>query len=152
MSISENHSISEEYKSSLLAKVTGITLASSLLMGSVILIIGMTIYTIALVDQYITESFCLARSTSAVADSFPEIEHITDQIMDVYHSMTDEERGDFNSEKYREKLMAKLKEILEDKNVDEQRVITEAAIFSEKIAIDEETVRLRSHISQCFTL
>ena len=50
--------------------------------------------------------------------------------------------------RYREKLMAKLKEILEDKNVDEQRVITEAAIFAEKIAIDEETVRLRSHIAQ----
>ena len=50
--------------------------------------------------------------------------------------------------RYREKLTAKLKEILEDKNVDEQRVITEAAIFAEKIAIDEETVRLRSHIAQ----
>ena len=54
--------------------------------------------------------------------------------------------------RYREKLMAKLKEILEDKNVDEQRVITEAAIFAEKIAIDEETVRLRSHIAQFRTL
>ena len=54
--------------------------------------------------------------------------------------------------RYREKLMSKLKEILEDKNVDEQRVITEAAIFAEKIAIDEETVRLRSHIAQFRTL
>ena len=104
MSISENHSISEEYKSSLLAKVTGITLASSLLMGSVILIIGLTLYTIALVDQYITESFCLARSTAVVADSFPETEHIADQVMEVYHSMTDEEREDFRSEQYREKF------------------------------------------------
>ena len=54
--------------------------------------------------------------------------------------------------RYREKLMARLREILEDKNVDEQRVITEAAVFAEKIAIDEETVRLRSHISQFRTL
>ncbi len=52
------------------------------------------------------------------------------------------------AQKYREKLMGKLREILEDNNVDEQRVITEAAIFAEKIAIDEETVRLRSHINQ----
>lgn len=52
------------------------------------------------------------------------------------------------AEKYREKLMLKLSEILEEKNIDEQRIITEAAIFAEKIAIDEETVRLRSHISQ----
>ena len=44
--------------------------------------------------------------------------------------------------------MAKLTEILGDKNIDEQRIITEAAIFAEKIAIDEETVRLRSHINQ----
>ena len=104
MSRSEKDSIKEEYKSPLIAKVTGITLASSLLMGSVILIIGMTLYTIALIDQYITESFCLARSTSVVADSFPETEHITDQVMDVYRSMTDEERMDFRSEQYREKF------------------------------------------------
>ena len=39
-------------------------------------------------------------------------------------------------------------EILHDKNIDEQRVLTEAAIFAEKVAVDEETVRLRSHISQ----
>lgn len=52
------------------------------------------------------------------------------------------------SVKYREKLMAKLTEILGDNNIDEQRIITEAAIFAEKIAIDEETVRLRSHIKQ----
>ncbi len=49
---------------------------------------------------------------------------------------------------YREKLFAKLSEILSDRNIDEQRVLTEAAIFSEKVAVDEETVRLRSHIEQ----
>lgn len=53
---------------------------------------------------------------------------------------------------YREKLFAKLSEILSDKNIDEQRILTEAAVFSEKIAVDEETVRLRSHISQFRTL
>lgn len=51
-------------------------------------------------------------------------------------------------EKYRERLYRKLCELFESNDVDEQRIITEAAIFSEKIAVDEETVRLRSHISQ----
>lgn len=104
MSISEKHSIKEDYNSSLLAKVTGITLASSLLMGSVILIIGMTLYAIALTGQYITESFCIARTTAVVAGRFPETEHLTDQVLDVYHNMTDEERLDFKSEQYREKF------------------------------------------------
>ncbi len=51
-------------------------------------------------------------------------------------------------ENYRSRLYQKLSEVLEDKNVDEQRIVTEAAIFSEKVAVDEETVRLRSHIGQ----
>lgn len=51
-------------------------------------------------------------------------------------------------ENYRNRLYQKLSEVLEDKNVDEQRIVTEAAIFSEKVAVDEETVRLRSHIGQ----
>lgn len=51
-------------------------------------------------------------------------------------------------ENYRNRLYQKLSEVLEDKNIDEQRIVTEAALFSEKIAVDEETVRLRSHISQ----
>ncbi len=49
---------------------------------------------------------------------------------------------------YREKLFAKLSEVLADKAVDEQRILTEAAIYAEKIATDEETVRLRSHIEE----
>lgn len=52
------------------------------------------------------------------------------------------------SKAYEERLYAKIKETLADRNIDEQRIITEVAIFSEKTAIDEETVRLRSHISQ----
>lgn len=59
-----------------------------------------------------------------------------------------EEQSPLTVEAYRNKLYKKLSEVLADKNIDEQRIITEAAIFSEKIAVDEETVRLRSHISQ----
>lgn len=49
---------------------------------------------------------------------------------------------------YRERLTAKIREVLEDRQIDETRVITEAAIFADKVAVDEETVRLRSHIAQ----
>lgn len=47
---------------------------------------------------------------------------------------------------YRERLYNRLKELLEDKNIDESRILTEAAIFADKTAVDEETVRLKSHI------
>ena len=60
-----------------------------------------------------------------------------------------EEKAPNATENYRKKLYDKLTEILNDKKIDEQRIITEAAIFSEKTAVDEETVRLRSHINQC---
>ena len=59
-----------------------------------------------------------------------------------------EKQSPLTVEAYRNKLYKKLSEVLADKNIDEQRIITEAAIFSEKIAVDEETVRLRSHIAQ----
>lgn len=49
---------------------------------------------------------------------------------------------------YRERLEAKMAEVLNGAGVDEQRILTEAAVFADHIAVDEETVRLRSHISQ----
>lgn len=55
-------------------------------------------------------------------------------------------------ENYRNKLRSKLEEILENRDIDEQRILTEAAVFAEKIAVDEETVRLRSHIAQLRTM
>ena len=51
-------------------------------------------------------------------------------------------------EGYKQRLYDKIKETIGDREVDDQRVITEVAIFADKIAVDEETVRLRSHISQ----
>ncbi len=51
-------------------------------------------------------------------------------------------------ENYRARLKAKMDEILGDNTVDEARILAEAAIFADKIAVDEETVRLRSHIKQ----
>ena len=52
------------------------------------------------------------------------------------------------AEGYRTRLYAKLTELLADKNIDEQRILTETAIFAEKTAVDEETVRLHSHLAQ----
>ncbi len=49
---------------------------------------------------------------------------------------------------YRERLIEKMNELLEDKQISEQRILLEAGIFAEKTAIDEETVRLKSHFSQ----
>lgn len=49
---------------------------------------------------------------------------------------------------YSEKLYARLQELLGDRNIDEGRLVTEAAIFADKTAIDEETVRLHSHVAQ----
>ena len=49
---------------------------------------------------------------------------------------------------YRARLEAKLKEVLASTNIDESRILTEAAIFADKVAVDEETVRLRSHLAQ----
>lgn len=59
-----------------------------------------------------------------------------------------EERSPETVVEYREKLWKKMSEVLSSTAIDEQRILAEAAIFADKIAVDEETVRLRSHIAQ----
>lgn len=49
---------------------------------------------------------------------------------------------------YRARLQSKMSEILANTQLDESRILTEAAIFADKVAVDEETVRLRSHLAQ----
>ena len=51
---------------------------------------------------------------------------------------------------YRHRLENKLREVLSSTNIDESRILTEAAIFADKVAVDEETVRLRSHLQQMY--
>ena len=63
-----------------------------------------------------------------------------------------EGRSEESVKAYRARLEAKIKELLSDTSVDEQRLLTETAIFADKIAVDEETVRLKSHISQIKSL
>lgn len=59
-----------------------------------------------------------------------------------------EQSSPITVKEYRERLLGKLNEILGSSGIDESRILTEAAIFADKVAVDEETVRLRSHISQ----
>lgn len=59
-----------------------------------------------------------------------------------------EERSPETVKEYREKLTARMQEVLQSTTIDESRILTEAAIYADKVAVDEETVRLRSHLAQ----
>ena len=59
-----------------------------------------------------------------------------------------EQRSPETVREYREKLTARMQEVLQSTTIDEARILTEAAIYADKIAVDEETVRLRSHVAQ----
>ena len=59
-----------------------------------------------------------------------------------------EERSPETVREYRQKLTARMQEVLQSTAIDEQRILQEAAIYADRIAVDEETVRLRSHVSQ----
>ena len=59
-----------------------------------------------------------------------------------------ERRSPETVKEYRERLWRKMTEVLQNTALDEQRILLEAGIFADKVAVDEETVRLRSHIAQ----
>ncbi len=59
-----------------------------------------------------------------------------------------EERSPETIKLYRERIEQKVRELLESAQVDEQRLLTETAVFADKVAVAEETVRLRSHMQQ----
>ena len=63
-----------------------------------------------------------------------------------------EQRSPETVREYREKLTARMQEVLQSTMIDEARILTEAAIYADKIAVDEETVRLRSHLKQLDTM
>ena len=91
------------------------------------------------------DSFISMRETegSRIKDDFKGRINYIEELVEII-----EERSPQVNENYRERLYAKLKEILDDKNIDESRILTETALFADKTAVDEETVRLRSHIDQ----
>lgn len=70
--------------------------------------------------------------------------------LDVIESLVTKaaERSPVTVAEYKSRLEQKMREVLENTNIDESRILTEAAIFADKVAVDEELVRLRSHISQ----
>ena len=59
-----------------------------------------------------------------------------------------ESRSPETVKEYNAKLIARMKELLDDTHIEDQRILTEAAIFADKVAVAEETVRLRSHLTQ----
>lgn len=59
-----------------------------------------------------------------------------------------EERSPQTVQEYRSRLLAKMKEVLADQKFDENRILMEAAIYADKVCVDEETVRLKSHLKQ----
>lgn len=63
-----------------------------------------------------------------------------------------DERSPKTVEEYREKLYTKIKELVEDRDIDEARVLTEVAIFADKVAVNEETVRLGSHFEEFYQI
>jgi len=63
-----------------------------------------------------------------------------------------EERSPQTVAEYRAKLNARMQEVLQSTTIDAQRILTEAAIYADKVAVDEETVRLRSHVAQLRTM
>ncbi len=63
-----------------------------------------------------------------------------------------EQRSPVTLQEYRQRLENKIREVLENTNIDESRILTEAAVYADKIAVDEETVRLRSHFAQLDSL
>ena len=75
-------------------------------------------------------------------DILSRAEHIISIVAEI------EERSPITVQEYRERLYMKLKDVLQSSNIDDQRILTEAAIFADKVAVDEETVRLRSHFDQ----
>ena len=75
-------------------------------------------------------------------DLLGKLDHLEEDVARV------EQNSAARVEAYTQRLYAKLEVLLADRNVDEARVLTEAAIFADKTAVDEETVRLHSHIAQ----
>lgn len=97
------------------------------------------------VTEKALDNFVRMRETEGVRmkeDLLFRLENIEKMVSDV------EVRSPEVNAVYRDRLYNKIKEVLADKNVDESRLLTEAAIFADKTAVDEETVRLRSHINQ----
>lgn len=100
--------------------------------------------------HFIEKALCTA-SEQFVDTRIKEGENLKRDILDKLDSMEKnvdfiEERSPQIMKEYRAKLESKVQEILSDTTIDESRIATEVIIYADKICVDEETVRLRSHI------
>lgn len=84
-----------------------------------------------------------ARLAEDIGNRLTTIENCTAQV---------EARSPETVAEYRSKLTARMQEALQSVTIDPQRILTEAAIYADKVAVDEETVRLRSHVAQLRTM
>ena len=84
-----------------------------------------------------------AKLAEDIGNRLVSIENYTSQV---------EERSPQTVAEYRAKLTARMQEVLQSTTIDQQRILTEAAIYADKVAVDEETVRLRSHVAQLRTM
>ena len=84
-----------------------------------------------------------AKLAEDIGNRLVYIENYTSQV---------EERSPQTVAEYRAKLTARMQEVLQSTSIDQQRILTEAAIYADKVAVDEETVRLRSHVAQLRTM
>ena len=138
-SIAEKYNVSDDVSATAVAAVSGVlTVTSGQLdeeaIGNIILS--------AASDA--VDAFIAARETEGArlaADVISKSENIL-QFVEIV-----EKRSPETVALYRERLENRIKELLQSASVDEQRVLTETALFADKIAVDEETVRLRSHIA-----
>lgn len=138
-SIAERYNVSDDVSATAVAAVSGVlTVTSGQLdeeaTGNIILS--------AASDA--VDAFIAARETEGArlaADVISKSENIL-QFVEIV-----EKRSPETVVLYRERLENRIKELLQSASVDEQRVLTETALFADKIAVDEETVRLRSHIA-----
>ena len=74
---------------------------------------------------------------------------LQNKLAEIESLVTDvEARSPETVEDYRKKLTERMNEVLSETGVDEARILQEAALYADRIAVDEETVRLRSHIAQ----
>lgn len=111
---------------------------------------------VALPDELVAETVLSATDTAVkefIAMRSVEGERLAKDILSRADTILEkvsfvEERSPETVKAYRERLEQKIRELIEDVKVDEQRLITETAIFADKVAVAEETVRLRSHINQ----
>ena len=93
------------------------------------------------------ENACIAFVETRITEGDKLKNDITDKLNYMLNMVDNiEERSPEIIEEYRNKILDKVHELLEDSTVDENRIATEVTIFADKICVDEETVRLRSHI------